>query len=1335
MSSSADELSPVKRALLELRNMRARLEASERTRTEPIAIVGMGVRLPGGIATCDEFWTLLSDGRDAITEVPIERWDAERFHDPDPDAPGKISTRFGGFLDRIDEFDARFFGITPREAASMDPQQRLLLEVAWEALEHAGQAPDGLAGEPVGVFVGLSSTDYLTTEVKFAGAADIDAYIATGGHPSVASGRLSYLLGLQGPSLTVDTACSSSLTAVHLAAQSLRLGECRMALAGGVSLLLLPELSINFSRAHMMAPDGRCKTFDARADGYVRSEGCGVLVLKRLSDAVAANDRILAVIRGSALNQDGRSSGLTVPNGPAQEAVIREALRRAGTAPADVDYVEAHGTGTSLGDPVELRALGSVFSAGREAGKKLTVGSVKTNLGHLEAAAGVAGIDKVVLALQHGVIPAHLNFQTPTPHVDWTALPLQVPSSAMAWARAERARVAGVSSFGFSGTNAHVVIAEAPPVEARAASGLERPLHLLTISGKTPDALRDAALGLSERALGAGDSLADICYTSNAGRAHFAERAAIVAASFEDVREGLAAVAAGTESPRVARGSLTAGRRPEMAFVFAGYGSQYVGMGRELFETNPAFRRTLLKCEELLRPHFERPLTGVLYPAAGESSPIDEPAYGQPALFAFEYALAELWRSWGVQPAFVLGHSLGEDAAACAAGVFDLEQGIEMVARRAEVMQQCMREGAMAAVFAQPDAVRSALEAHWPGISIAAINGPQHVVISGPREAVAAAVERFKEEGIKVRPVSAPRGCHSVLMDPVLDEFEALAAGMRLAEPRLGFVSTLTGRLTAAGELTDPRYWRRHVRETVRFSEGLDALYEQGVRILLEIGPRDTLTSMGRRALGAHDVTWVQSLGRSGADWAHLLPALSEVYVRGVPVRWDAFDAEYPRRKVQLPSYPFQRERHWSDAVRPRVPADARNDDVEPLAEWMHRLTWQAAPLDSQQARVPNATGQRALAIFGDDGGFGARLAEKLNAEGRRTFLLPASELIGRGPETDDGLVRRIAQRLREEATGGIDAVIHTGSLDAPDANGLGGDDLVRAVVDASGSLLHALQAIVAIGQAEAPRLWVVTRGAEPANSADVAIVQSPVIALAATIDSEHPELRCTCVDIDPQPGTDVDPVHQLWQELTANDGRERRVAWRAGRRSVARISKAPVPPAAPVAVREDATYIITGGAGALGLLAARWLADAGARHLVLTGRSGARGSAAAAVDAIRSTGCNVHVASGDAGDETFVGNLVAHVRETMPPLKGVIHAAGVLDDGVLLQQTAGRLAGVMRPKIGGAWNLHRATSELALDFFVFFSSAAALLGTAGQGNYAAANAFMDALADARRRT
>jgi acyl transferase domain-containing protein/acyl carrier protein len=909
--------SAVKRALVELREMRARLEKYERAAGEPIAITGMGMRLPGGVVGAESYWDLLREGRDAITEVPLARWDADGFHHPDPDAPGRIATRYGGFLDHVDEFDARFFGITPREAVSMDPQQRLLLEVAWEALEHAGQAPDQLGGQPVGVFVGLSSTDYLTTELKFSAAADIDAYLATGGHPSVASGRLSYVLGLRGPSLTVDTACSSSLAAIHLAAQSLRGGECRMALAGGVSLMLMPELSVNFSRARMMSPDGRCKTFDSRADGYVRSEGCGVLVLKRLSDAIADGDRVLAVVRGSALNQDGRSSGLTVPNGPAQEAVIQDALRRAGVRPADVDYVEAHGTGTALGDPVELRALGEVFRVGRETGP-LLVGSVKTNVGHLEAAAGVAGVMKVVLALQHDAIPPHLHLQTPTPHVDWARLSLDVPTALREWRRGVRPRIAGISAFGFSGTNAHVVLSEAPASQA-AAVERDRPLHLLTLSAKSAGALRETASRLGAHAATATDPITDLCYTANVGRAHHSERAAVLVHSAPGACEALAALAAGEEHANVITSSIGDSRRPEVAFLFAGQGTQYAGMGRGLFEAQPVFRRTLQACDELLRPHLERPLLEVLYPGPGQASPIDETAYAQPVLFAFEYALAEMWRSWGVEPTLVLGHSLGEDVAACVAGVFGLEDGLTMVARRARLMESDLAAGAMASVFAPEDRVRAYLATEGAQVEIAAFNGPHHVVISGPADAVARVVARLEADAVKVRPLITARACHSSLMDPVLDGIEALAASMTLAAPHLGLISTLTGRMAGPAEVAAPPYWRHHVREPVRFTDAIQTLYGLGIRLCVEIGPNGTLTGMARRGLAAQDALWLPSLKRDD-EWTQVLTTLGTLHTRGVPITWAEFDRGYGRRKVTLPSSPFERTRYWSDAVPPRVP-------------------------------------------------------------------------------------------------------------------------------------------------------------------------------------------------------------------------------------------------------------------------------------------------------------------------------------------------------------------------------------------------------------------------------
>jgi acyl transferase domain-containing protein len=681
-----DDLSPLKRAIVELREMRSRLEEVERARTEPIAVVGMGCRFPGDADDPDSFWRLLRDGVDAITEVPPSRWDIEAYYDPDPDVPGKMYARHGSFIRDIDRFDPRFFGISPREAHNMDPQQRLLLEVAWEALENAGQPADKLLESETGVFVGISTNDYANKGME---PSSLDAYFGVGNSMSAAAGRLSYLLGLQGPSVSLDTACSSSLVAVHLAAQSLRQRECRLAIVAGVNVVLNPWANAIFCKARMLARDGRCKTFDAAADGYVRGEGCGVVVLKRLGDAVADGDRVLALIRGTAVNQDGRSGGLTVPNGVAQEVLIKRALAASGIAPAEVGYIEAHGTGTALGDPIEMRALGSVFGAGRPAERPLVVGSVKTNVGHLESAAGVAGLIKVVLALEHGEIPPHLHFREPSPHIRWSELPVTVPTRLTPWPAGYDRRIAGISSFGFTGTNAHVIV-EAAPAPASLPPEGGRPLHVLALSARSDEALVSVAQRMSDRlAVEPADALADVAFSANTGRSHFAHRLAVVADTAAQARERLqAAAAGGLEIAGIARGVLHGSARPEVAFLFTGQGSQYAGMGRGLYETQPTFRRAIERCEELLRPMLERPLSSVLYPVADEATPLDETHYAQPALFAVEYALAELWRSWGVEPGAVLGHSVGAYAAACVAGVLSWEDALRLVAARGRLMQR-----------------------------------------------------------------------------------------------------------------------------------------------------------------------------------------------------------------------------------------------------------------------------------------------------------------------------------------------------------------------------------------------------------------------------------------------------------------------------------------------------------------------------------------------------------------------------------------------------------------------------------------------------------------------
>ena len=919
-AAGAEVLTPLKRAFLALEDAQSRLAAMERAVREPVAVIGLGCRTPGGGDDSASFWQLMRDGVDAIAPIPSDRWDAEALYDPDPGTPGRIATRAGGFLESIDGFDPAFFGISPREAQGMDPQQRLLLEVCWEALEHAGQAPDRLEHTPTGVYMGMCSSDYAYMQLKTEDATLLDAHFTSGIAHSILSGRISYLLGLQGPSLTIDTACSSSLVAVHLACQALRSGDCRMALAGGVNLILSPDLYIALSHSRMLAPDGRCKTFDAAADGFARAEGCGVVVLKRLADALADGDRILAVIRGSAVNQDGPSSGLTAPNGPAQEAVIREALARSGLAPRQVGYVEAHGTGTQLGDPLEVHALGAVFGADREPDQPLLIGSVKTNIGHLEGAAGVTGLIKLVLSLQHRAIPSHLHFRNPSPHIAWADLPLRVPTDLVPWQPIDGRRIGGISSFGFSGTNAHVVVEEAPDAVAAAdgsgsGSSLDRPACLFALSARDEHALAVLAGRYAASLQGRADEeLADICFTANAGRAHFAQRATIVASSIGQLRSCLLALAEGgtTEGLRCER--VTRHDPPRIAFLFTGQGAQYAGMARGLYAAAPVFRAALDRCAELLAPVLARPLLEVVFPAEDEATPLDETAYTQPALFAVGYALTELWRSWGIAPNMVIGHSVGEYGAACVAGVLDLQDALRLMAGRGRLMQSLPAGGAMAALFAPEAEVAQAIAPHAARVSIGAVNGPEQTVISGAADDVAAVCERFVKQGVRCQPLTVSHAFHSPLVEPILDAFEREAAAVRLAPPRLRLVSNLTGKLAEAGEVTRPAYWRRHVREAVRFGEGLRSLAALKPDCAVEIGPHPTLLSFAGAVLGDAPKL-IPSLRKGRADWEQMLDALASLYLAGSEVNWRGVFAADRCRVVDLPGYPFQRERYWFQAA------------------------------------------------------------------------------------------------------------------------------------------------------------------------------------------------------------------------------------------------------------------------------------------------------------------------------------------------------------------------------------------------------------------------------------
>jgi len=907
LAAKQSQPSTVKRALIALEAAESRVAALEQASRAPIALVGIGCRVPGADGP-DAFWRLLDNGVDATGPVPEDRWDHDSLFDPDPDREGRISTRRGGFIDHVDAFDAGLFGISRREARGMDPQQRLFLQSAWEALEHAGIAPDSLSGSPTGVFCGATGSDYTYLQVAARDPALLDTHFASGIAQSVISGRLSYLLGLCGPSVTIDTACSSSLVAVHQAMQSLRRGETRLAIAGGVSLMLSPEIFIALSRAHMLSPDGRCKAFDAGADGFARAEGCGAVVMKTLADAQADGDRVIAVLRGSAVSQDGPSSGLTAPSGPAQESVIRAALADAGIGPTDLGYLEAHGTGTNLGDPQEMRALGNVFADRRT---PLVVGSVKTNLGHLEGAAGVTGLIKLVLMLRARRIPRHLHFRTPSPNIPWESLPVRVPATPETWAPVNGRRIASVSAFGFSGTNAHVVVEEAPPpAQTRAPEAVP---GIVAVSAASAESLRRLAARHAER-LARGDTpvLADLCRTANAGRAQLAYRATVSGAVADDLRAPLETLASG--------GGALAGpirQTPQIAFLFTGQGAQFAGMGRELYDRAPVVRDVLDRAAARLDPRLDAPLLDVMFGAQGTEGLLDQTRYAQPALFALEYALARLWSSWGVRPDMVIGHSVGEFAAACIAGVMEFDDALDLVAERGRLMDALPEGGGMLSVVAPESALRGMLQ---DGLDIAAVNAPEQTVVSGPQDALDRLAAALSAQAIDSRHLQVSHAFHSALVDPALDAFEAAAKRVSCHRPGLRLISNLTGKTADAATFGTPGYWRHHMRDAVRFADGAAELARLGATAFVEIGPQPVLTALTRETLDgmglAEGAAFAASMRRGRGEWGQMQEALGALWTAGVPVDWQALEKLRGGRVVDLPTYPFVRDSHW---IAPRA--------------------------------------------------------------------------------------------------------------------------------------------------------------------------------------------------------------------------------------------------------------------------------------------------------------------------------------------------------------------------------------------------------------------------------
>ncbi|WP_411054232.1 type I polyketide synthase [Streptomyces sp. NEAU-383] len=1384
MSEQEKLLGYLRRVTADLHQARQRLQDVESAAREPIAIVGMSCRFPGGVRSPEEFWRLLSGAEDAITPFPDDRgWDLDSLYDADPDRPGTSYTREGGFLHDIGDFDADFFGISPREALAMDPQQRLLLETSWEAIERAGIDPVSLRGSRSGVFFGAVAPDY---GPRVHEAPDgVEGHLVTGSAISVVSGRVAYTLGLEGPAVTVDTACSSSLVALHLAVQALRQGECSFALAGGVSVMATPGTFVGFSRQRGLALDGRCKPFSAAADGFGAAEGAGMLFLERLSDAQRNGHPVLAVVRGTATNQDGASSALSAPNGPSQQRVIRQALANAGLTAGQVDAVEAHGTGTSLGDPIEAQALLATYGRERPPGEPLLLGSVKSNIGHTQAAAGVAGVMKMVLAMRHGVLPKTLHVDEPSPHVDWSTGTVELLTEAAAWPEGEEPRRAGVSSFGISGTNAHAIIEQGPPssvtpsgaeaaeTEQTQAPRMALPLVPWLLSSKSEVALRAQARRLLDHVEQHPEVAAeDIGLSLATTRTAFEHRAVVLAPDRAKAVRILTDHLAGRGTSGLVEG--IARRSAGVAFVFPGQGSQWVGMAVGLLESSPVFAEAIGECETALSAYVDWSLTDVLRGAEGAPG-FDRVDVVQPVLFAVMVSLAKLWRSYGVEPAAVIGHSQGEIAAACVAGALSLEDAAKVVALRSQALPVLSGRGGMVSVSQPVDSVRERLAAWGERLSVAAVNGPSAVVVSGDADALEELLAACEAEEIRARRIPVDYASHSAHVESLEEEIRRTLAGIAPRSSSVPFYSTVTGGVLDTTEM-DAGYWYRNLRGTVRFDETVRVLLDEGFQTFVEASAHPVLTMGIEQTAEDHGtpVAAIGSLRRDEGGPARFLTSLAAAHVGGIAVDWRTVFAGTGAHPVELPTYAFQRRRYWLDAISfvegaadgGGLSADAvdarfweavEREDLEALARTLEvadeeqhsSLTALLPALSSwrRQLREQNTVDSwRYQAVWKP-----LTSASETTLSG--TWLVAVPE--GRGDDVLvatvlDGLAGRGAHVVRVAVGAADDREVITGRLRvaldgaAVEPSGVAGvfsllglDESAHesfAVVPAG--LAATVGLVQALGDADvvAP-LWCGTRGAVSVGRSDrlVSPVQSMVWGLGRILEAEYPQRWGGVVDL---PETmDGRAVARLAGVLAGVETEtEDQVAVRGSGVFAKRLVRASAPEATTAdGWRPSGSVLVTGGTGALGGHVARWLSRAGAEHLVLTSRSGMEAEGAAELKAeLEGLGARVTVAACDAADR----EALAAVLEAIPrefPLTAVVHTAGVLDDGVVDALTVRRAAGVLRPKVDAARNLHELTAGMDLSAFVLFSSAAGTLGGPGQGSYAAGNAYLDALALQRR--
>ncbi|MCF0083114.1 SDR family NAD(P)-dependent oxidoreductase [Streptomyces lomondensis] len=1337
---------------------------------EPIAIVGMSCRYAGGVANADDLWRLVTTGADGISAFPTDRgWDLDGLYSEVADG-GTSATLEGGFLYGAAEFDPAFFGISPREAVAMDPQQRLLLETSWEAFEHAGIDPESVRGHHIGVFAGTASSSYGVGMRLPEGA---EGHLLTGNATSVISGRVSYTFGFEGPAVTVDTACSSSLVALHLATQALRSGECTMALAGGVTVLTNPSIFAEFSRQRGLAADGRCKAFADAADGTGWSEGVGMVLVERLSDARRNGHRVLAVVRGSAVNQDGASNGLTAPNGPSQQRVIRAALASAGLSASQVDAVEAHGTGTTLGDPIEAQALIATYGQNRPEDRPLRLGSVKSNIGHSQSAAGVAGVIKMVQAMRHGVLPRTLHVDKPSTHVDWSTGTVELLTEQTSWPETGEPRRAGVSSFGISGTNAHVILEQAPATEAAAPGDTTPPFGdavlPFVVSGRSSEALRAQAERIRAALDDApGVSLKNLSNALAVRRSRFEHRAVVLAGGLEELRSGLETVALGGGSAvGVVRGVAGSSARP--VFVFPGQGAQWQGMAAGLLESSPVFAGRMAECAAALEPFTDWRLLDVVRGEPGAPG-FDRVDVVQPVLWAVMVSLAELWRACGVEPAAVIGHSQGEIAAAVVAGGLSLEDGARVVALRSKALLALSGGGGMVSVSLPVGEVCERLTA-WNGrISVAAVNGPSSVVVSGEPDALEELVASCTEQGVRAKKIAVDYASHSAQVELIEAELAELLAGVAPVAGRVPFYSTLTGTLLDDTTGLDGGYWYRNLRSTVQFEEAVRAAAGDGLGVFIEVSPHPVLNLGLQETFDAagSDAAALGTLRRDEDEAHRFMTSLAEAHVRGVELDWQAVFAGQQATHVDLPTYPFQRQRYWPKSMAPASPAahggdpmdtafwdavesqdfgtladtlgigaDGRDSwsDVLPtlsswrrqqreqsvLDGWRYRVVWK--PLEGAVApsgALPSGTWLIVTSQGATDDEPVRAVEQELARRGVRTVRVPF--------EADDTGRAMALQWLGDAlADGPVDGVL---SFLAQDERPDPFHPVVPAGVAATTSLVQAMTDL----DVTAP-LWCLTRGAVAVSRAEPLArpVQAQTWALGRVIGLEHPERWGGLIDL---PAVLDEQSAARVCGLLTGAGDEDQLAVRSQGVVVRRLVRSPADRMkAAKPWRPRGTALVTGGMGALGGHVARWLAGHGAEHLVLTGRRGADTPGAAALEAeLTAMGVRVTLVACDVSDRTALAALVKEVEAADgAPIRSVVHAAGETLQAGLRDCDPAQFARVMAAKTAGAAYLDELFADGSLDAFVLFSSGAAVWGGAAQGAYAVANCSLDALAEHRR--